>query len=98
MEISGINVSPGAMAFSCFLERLDGVINVLILFNVLRALGPAMKPTVSTDSEKGPSAPTYGWKSQSTYTSETQGPVTKTAPQRTRLTLSYKGGLHTSVP
>lgn len=39
-----------------------------------------MKPTVSTDSEKGPSAPTYGWRSQSTYTSETQGPVTKTAP------------------
>jgi hypothetical protein len=39
-----------------------------------------MKSTVSTDSEKGPSGPTYGWKSRSTSTSEIQGPVTKMAP------------------
>ena len=38
-----------------------------------------MKSTVLTDSEKGPSGPTYGWKSQSPFTSGTQGQVTKMA-------------------
>ena len=32
MEISGINVSPGAMAFSCVLERLDGAVIPSLLF------------------------------------------------------------------
>ena len=26
MEISGISVSPGAMAFACVLERLEGAV------------------------------------------------------------------------
>ncbi|KAI0261516.1 hypothetical protein BC834DRAFT_830203, partial [Gloeopeniophorella convolvens] len=42
MDISGILVSSGAMAFAYILVHLDGVFNVLILFNVLRVLGPAV--------------------------------------------------------
>ncbi|KAI0292138.1 hypothetical protein BC826DRAFT_453406 [Russula brevipes] len=81
MDISGIAVSPGAMAFSYILEHLDSVINVLILFKVLRALGFAMKSTMSTDSEKGRSErgtisrPIYDWKPESKFAPAT-GPVT----------------------
>lgn len=73
----------------CTSLTLDiGVINVLIIFNVLRALGPVMKSTVSMDSEKGRSEriaisrPMYDWKPQSTFTSEIQRSVTKPAPPR----------------
>ena len=65
-----------------------GVINVLIIFNVLRALGPVMKSTVSMDFEKGRSEriaisrPIHDWKPQSTFKSEIQGSVTKPAPPR----------------
>lgn len=65
-----------------------GVINVLIIFSVLRALGPVMKPTVSMDFEKGRSEriaisrPMHDWKPQSTFKSEIQGSVTKLAPPR----------------
>ncbi|KAI0297248.1 hypothetical protein B0F90DRAFT_917031 [Multifurca ochricompacta] len=91
MDISGIAVSSGAMAFSYIFQYLDGVFNVLVLFNVLKALGPAMRmrstnTNVTSDTEKGDSEkrnvsrPTYDWKPQSTFAPSSQGPVMKTAP------------------
>lgn len=85
MDISGINVSPGVMASSCILERLDGVINVLILFKVLRTLSPAIKSSYSIDSEKGRSGkfaisrPLNDAKPLSTFPTKIQGQVTKSA-------------------
>ncbi|KAI0279291.1 hypothetical protein BGY98DRAFT_915941, partial [Russula aff. rugulosa BPL654] len=82
MEISGITVSPGAMALVCILERLDGVINVLILFSVIRTLSPSMK---SSDSEKGHSGkafisrPLDDSESLSTFLPRIQGQATKPA-------------------
>jgi hypothetical protein len=35
MEISDIAVSHGAMAFSCFLERLDGVVPPSLLLSLV---------------------------------------------------------------
>lgn len=72
-------------SFPC-LTPVVGVINVLIIFNVLRALGPAMKPAVSADSEKGRSKgitisrPMCDWKPQPTSEPKIQGSVTKMAP------------------
>ncbi|KAI0249166.1 hypothetical protein BJV78DRAFT_1229805 [Lactifluus subvellereus] len=90
MVISGIGVSPEAMAFSDSLEYLEGVLNVLILFNVLRALGPAMRSTstpVCPDTEKGRmergtvSRPADDWKPQSTFAPPTQDQAMRTASQ-----------------
>lgn len=61
------------------------MINVLILFKVLRTLSPAMKSSHSTDSEKGHSGkvaisrPLNDTKSLSTFPSKIQGQVTKSA-------------------
>ncbi|KAI9512974.1 hypothetical protein F5148DRAFT_560840 [Russula earlei] len=88
MDISGINVPPGALAFSYILEYSEGVINVFILFNVLRALSTAVKSTASTDSEKGSfegppiSRPKHDWIPQSSFASTKMetGSVTRSAP------------------
>ena len=63
-----------------------GVINVLILFNVLRALGPAMRSTGSADPEKSrPGRPTisrpkHDWKPPAMFSSLISGPVRTSAP------------------
>ncbi|KAI9454559.1 hypothetical protein BJY52DRAFT_1188847 [Lactarius psammicola] len=89
MDMSGINVSSGSMAFSYILVYLDGIFDVLILFNVLRVLGLAVKSQnsiASSDLEKARSErgtvsrPTYDWKPQSTFTSPPQAQITRTAP------------------
>ncbi|KAN0120953.1 hypothetical protein V8E52_004222 [Russula decolorans] len=98
MDISGIDVSPGAMALSCILERLDGVINVLILFRVLGTLSPAVKSSYSIDSEKGRlgnvtiSRPLNDTKSVSTFPSEIQGQVTKSATPARSPDATVQGG------
>jgi hypothetical protein len=67
------------------LTRNVGVINVLILFSVLKALSPAMKSSYPTDSEKAGSGkefisrPLSDTKSLSTFPSKMQGRVTKSA-------------------
>ncbi|KAI0067377.1 hypothetical protein BV25DRAFT_1819704 [Artomyces pyxidatus] len=43
LDIAGSPVSPGAMAFSLILVHINGVINVVILVNILRVLGPAIR-------------------------------------------------------
>lgn len=62
---------------------------MLILFNVLRVLGRAVKSptsTVSSDPEKGQSKrgpvsrPTYDWNPQSTFAPPSQAQITRTAP------------------
>lgn len=67
-----------------------GLLNVLILFNVLRALSPAIRSTstaVGSDPEKGRlerstvSRPADDWMPQSTFAPPTQNQVTRTAPQ-----------------
>ncbi|KAH9057825.1 hypothetical protein EDB87DRAFT_973535 [Lactarius vividus] len=86
MDMSGIAVSAGTMALSYVLVYLDGIFDVLILFNVLRALGRVVKSpnsTVSSDPEKGRgnvSRPTYDWKPQSSFASAPQPQIMKTAP------------------
>ncbi|KAF8501402.1 hypothetical protein F5888DRAFT_1671977 [Russula emetica] len=103
MDISGITVSPGVMALSCILERLDGVINVVILFNVLGTLSPAVKSSYSTDSEKGHlgqvtiSRPLKDTKSLSRFSSEIQGPVTKSATPARLPGASYVSSLTKSL-
>jgi hypothetical protein len=71
------------------LIRDAGVINVLILFKVLRTLSPAIKSSYSTDSEKGRlgkvtiSRPLNDTKSLPAFPSKLQGQVTKsTTPAR----------------
>ncbi|KAH9029857.1 hypothetical protein EDB85DRAFT_1501776 [Lactarius pseudohatsudake] len=86
MDMSGIAVSAGTMSFSYVLVYLDGIFDVLILFNVLRALGCVVKSpnsTVSSDPEKGRghvSRPTYDWKPQSSFSSSSQAQIMRTAP------------------
>jgi len=86
MDISGNQVPSGAMAFSYILKYLDGIVDVIILFNILRTLGPVVKSTLSADSEKGRwerpiiSRPKYDWNPRSTFASTTRGSVMKSAP------------------
>ncbi|ETW82875.1 hypothetical protein HETIRDRAFT_38489, partial [Heterobasidion irregulare TC 32-1] len=42
MDISDVHVSFGVLSFAYILELLLGVVNVIILYNVLRVLGPAI--------------------------------------------------------
>lgn len=42
MDISEVHVSFGVLSFAYILELLLGVVNVIILYNVLRVLGPAI--------------------------------------------------------
>ena len=59
---------------------------MVILFNVLRALGPAIKSAFPIDTEKGRleqstvSRPKYEWKPQARFSAFMRGSVTKTAP------------------
>jgi hypothetical protein len=87
MDISGISVSTGSIAFSYILVYLDGIFDVIILFNILRVLGLVVKSlnsNVPADFEKGQSKrgpvsrPKYYWKPQSTSTPQAQS--TRTAP------------------
>jgi hypothetical protein len=86
MDISGISVSTGSIAFSYILVYLDGILDVLILFNILRVMGlvaKSLSSNVPPDSEKGRSKrglvsrPTYDWKPQSTFA---PAQSTRTAP------------------
>ena len=67
------------------LIRGVGVVNILILFCVLRTLPPAMKSSHSTDSEKGHSGkafisrPLDGTKPLSRFPFKSQGQMTKSA-------------------
>ncbi|KAI0050438.1 hypothetical protein FA95DRAFT_592040 [Auriscalpium vulgare] len=62
MDISGSPASVGAMSFALILVHINGVLNVLILINVLRVLGPAVRANSSSfmarsgDIEKNGSA------------------------------------------
>lgn len=85
MDISGISVSTASVVFSCILVYLGGIIDVFILFNILKVLGFAVKSqnsNVPSDSEKGRSKlgpisrPTYDWKPQASP----QAQFTRTAP------------------
>jgi hypothetical protein len=86
------------------LIRDAGVINVLILFMVLRTLSPAIKSSYSTDSEKGRlgkvtiSRPLNDTKSLSASPSKLQGQVTKsTTPARLPGGASYVSSLAKSL-
>jgi hypothetical protein len=80
------------------LIRDVGVINVLILFRVLGTLSPAVKSSYSIDSEKGRlgnvtiSRPLNDTKSVSTFPSEIQGQVTKSATPARSPDATVQGG------
>ena len=85
------------------LIRDVGVINVLILFRVLRTLSPAVNSTYSIDSEKGRlgkvtiSRPLNDTKSFSTFPSKIQGQVTKSATPARLPDTSYVSSLAKSL-
>jgi len=74
------------------------MINVIILFNVLRALGPAMKSSYSMDSEKEhleqdtDSYLSKDTKTLPTFPSEIQGPMTKPATPARSPGSIFQGG------
>ncbi|TFY78736.1 hypothetical protein EWM64_g5278 [Hericium alpestre] len=51
MDISDTQVSTGAMSIALTLEAFSGLVNVCILYNVLRVLAPAIKPYPRIDEE-----------------------------------------------
>ncbi|KAI0316448.1 hypothetical protein OF83DRAFT_1172884 [Amylostereum chailletii] len=54
VDTSGLQASSGGTAFTLVLRHSNGLIDVIVLYNVLRVLGPAFKDN-SEDIEKRPS-------------------------------------------
>jgi hypothetical protein len=100
-RLDGVVISQSPHCLS--LTRDVGVINVLILFKVLRTLSPAVQSFYSTDSEKGRwgnvtiSRPLNDTKSLSTFLPKIQGQVTKSATPATQGGGSYVSSLAKSL-
>ncbi|KZV74596.1 hypothetical protein PENSPDRAFT_681782 [Peniophora sp. CONT] len=61
LETSGYSTASGGQTFTLVLRHMNGVLDVLIFYNVLRVLGPALETGAMTEVEKAmgkDSAPT----------------------------------------